>query len=98
MANKILHTTIMQKNTSGGRNIIYPKTVVKNIIDGSTTLDQTLNTLKSPDLSNKTVTFTESATRENLVSGEILATSHGKIMKLIADLKSLAYTNIALKE
>ena len=91
MANKILHSTIMQKNTSGGKNIIYPKTVTKNIIDGSSTLDQTLNILKSPDVSNKTITFTEADTRENLVSGESLATSHGKIMKLIADLKSLAY-------
>ena len=91
MANKILHATIMQKNTIGGKNIIYPKTVTKNIIDGSSTLDQTLNTLKSSDISNKTVTFTQASTRENLVSGETLATSQGKIMKLISDLKSLAY-------
>ena len=91
MANKILHTTIMQKNTSGGKNIIYPKTVTKNIIDGNTTLDQTLNTLKSSNVSNKTTEFTEATTRENLVSGETIATSHGKIMKLISDLKSLAY-------
>ena len=54
MANKILHTTIMQKNTGGGKNIIYPKTVTKNIIYGSSTLDQTLNTLKSSNVSNKT--------------------------------------------
>ena len=47
MANKILYTTIMQKNTNGDRNIIYPKTVTKNIIDGTNTLEQTLNTLKS---------------------------------------------------
>ena len=93
MANKILHTTIMQKNTSGDRNIIYPKTVTKNIIDGSTTLDQTLNTLKSTDVSSKTTEFKQADTRENLVSGEALATSHGKIMKLISDLKSLAYTD-----
>ena len=93
MSNKILHTTIMQKNTTGGKNIIYPKTVTKNIIDGSSTLEQTLNTLKSPNVSNKTTTFTEAVTRENLVSGETLATSHGKIMKLISDLKSLAYTD-----
>ena len=91
MANKILHTTIMQKNTNGGKNIIYPKTVTKNIIDGSSTLDQTLNILKSDDVSNKTTTFTQADTRQNLVSGETLATSQGKIMKLISDLKSLAY-------
>lgn len=91
MANKILHTTIMQKNTAGGKNIIYPKTVTKNIIDGSSTLDKTLNTLKSPDMSAKTTTFTQASRRENLVSGETLATSHGKIMKLISDLKSFAY-------
>ena len=91
MANKILHTTIMQKNTTGGRNIIYPKTVTKNIIDGTSTLDQTLNTLKSSDISNKTTMFTQADTRQNLVSGETLATSQGKIMKLISDLKSLAY-------
>ena len=94
MANKILHATIMQKNTAGGKNIIYPKTITKNIIDGSSTLDQTLNTLKSSDISNKTVTFTQASTRENLVSGETLATSQGKIMKLISDLKSLAYIDI----
>ena len=93
MANKILHTTIMQKNSSGGKNIIYPKTVTKNIIDGSSTLDQTLNILKSPDMSTKTTTFTEASKCENLVSGETLATSHGKIKKLISDLKSLAYTD-----
>ena len=93
MANKILHTTIMQKNTSGDRLTIYPKTVTKNIIDGSSTLDQTLNTLKSADVSNKTTTFTQASTRENLVSGETLATSHGKIMKLISDLKSLAFAD-----
>ena len=93
MANNILHATIMQKNTGGGKNIIYPKTVTKNIIDGSSTLDQTLNILKSPDVSNKTTTFTEADTRQNLVSGETLATSQGKIMKLISDLKSLAYTD-----
>ena len=91
MANKILHTTIMQKNTTGGKNIIYPKTVTKNIIDGSSTLDQTLNILKSPDVSNKITEFTQASIRENLESGETLATSHGKIMKLISDLKSLAY-------
>ena len=91
MANKILHTTIMQKNTSGGKNIIYPKTVTKNIIDGNTTLEHTLDVLKSTDVSSKTTTFVESSTRENLVSGEALATSHGKIKKLISDLKSLAY-------
>lgn len=91
MANNILHATIMQKNTGGGKNIIYPKTVTKNIIDGDSTLEQTLNTLKSSDMSNKTTEFTEAKTRQNLVSGETLATSHGKIMKLISDLKSLAY-------
>ena len=70
MANKILYATIMQKNTAGGKNIIYPKTITKNIIDSSSTLDQTLTTLKSSDISNKTVTFTQASTRENLVSGE----------------------------
>ena len=93
MANKILHTTIMQKNTTGGKNIIYPKTVTKNIIDGSGTLDQTLDALKLPDISDKIVTFTQADTRQNLVSGETLATSQGKIMKLISDLKSLAYSD-----
>ena len=93
MANKILYTTIMQKNTNGDRNIIYPKTVTKNIIDGTNTLEQTLNTLKSHDVSDKTITFTEALTRENLVSGETLATSQGKIKKLISDLKSLAYAD-----
>ena len=91
MANKILHTTIMRKNTDGDKLTIYPKTVTKNIIDGSSTLDQTLNTLKSPNVSNKTVTFTEASIRENIVSGETLAISQGKIKKLISDLKSLAY-------
>ena len=93
MANKILHTTIMQKNTSGDKLTIYPKTVAKNIIDGNSTLEQTLNILKSPDMSSKITKFTQASTRENLVSGETLATSQGKIMKLISDLKSLAYTD-----
>ena len=93
MANKIFNTTIIQKNASGDKNIIYPKTVTKNIFDGSSTLDKTLTTLKLPDVSAKTTAFTQAATRQNLVSGETLATSHGKIMKLISDLKSLAYTD-----
>ena len=93
MGNKILHTTIMQKNVNGDKTIIYPKTVTKNIIDGSSTLEQTLNTLKLPDVSNKTTEFKQADTRENLVSGETIATSHSKIMKLISDLKSLAYTD-----
>ena len=93
MANKIIHSTIMQKSDSGDKIIIYPKTVTKNVIDGSTTLDKTLETLKASDISNKTTEFTKAVSRENLVSGESLATSHGKIMKLISDLKSLAYTD-----
>ena len=93
MGNKILHTTIMQKNVNGDKTIIYPKTVTKNIIDGSSTLEQTLNTLKLPDVSNKTTEFKQADTRENLVSGETIAISHSKIMKLISDLKSLAYTD-----
>ena len=93
MANKILHTTIMQKGNSGDKIIIYPKSTTKNIIDGSTTLDKTLETLKTSNVSSKTTNFTQAETRENLVSGESLATSHGKIMKLISDLKSLAYSD-----
>ena len=72
MANKILHTTIMQKSNSGDKIIIYPQTVTKNVIDGSTTLDKTLETLKTSNVSSKTTEFTQAETRENLVSGESL--------------------------
>ena len=93
MANKIIHSTIMHKSNTGDRVIIYPKTVAKNIIDGSTTLDMTLETLKASNISDKTTTFAKAETRENLVSGETLSQSHGRIMKLISDLKSLAYSD-----
>ena len=83
----------MQKSNSGDRIIIYPKSSTKNIIDGSTTLDKTLETLKASDVSSKTTKFIQATTRENLVSGETLSQSHGKIMKLISDLKSLAYSD-----
>ena len=91
MANSILHATIIEKNASGDKTIIYPKNTTKDVLDGSQTLEQTLNTLKSNDISNKTTAFTQVSTRQNLTSGETIATSHGKIMKLISDLKSLAF-------
>ncbi len=47
------------------------------------------------DISNKTVTFTEAETRENLASGESTATLFGKIKKWFADLKEAAFATIA---
>lgn len=47
---------------------------------------------KTGDASNMTNTFTRASSRTQLVSGESLKTSLGKIMKWFADLKTVAFT------
>lgn len=44
------------------------------------------------DISNTKSTFTQASSRTNLVSGETLKTSLGKIMKFFADLKTVAFS------
>lgn len=44
------------------------------------------------DISEKTVKFSESETRENINTGESTATMFGKIKKWFADLKNIAFT------
>lgn len=44
------------------------------------------------DASNVTNTFTEAQTRENIISGEKLSISLGKIAKMYTDLKNVAFT------
>lgn len=44
------------------------------------------------DVSNSTVTFTESLTRDNIVSGSTLAVLMGKIKKWFSDLKAVAFS------
>ena len=47
---------------------------------------------KTGDGSNVTVTFTQASTRTNVVTGEKLSASLGKIAKYFADLKTVAFT------
>lgn len=47
---------------------------------------------KTGDVSNTTVSFNPSATRENLTTKEKLSTSFGKISKWFSDLKSVAFS------
>lgn len=46
------------------------------------------------DTSNTTVTFADTTTRENLVSGEKVSVGFGKIKKWFADLKSFAFKDL----
>lgn len=46
----------------------------------------------SSDVSNSTVAFTEAQTRTNIATGEKLSVICGKIKKLFADLKTVAFT------
>lgn len=46
----------------------------------------------SSDVSDSTVTFTETSTRTNILSGETLSVIFGKIKKFFSDLKTVAFT------
>lgn len=47
---------------------------------------------KTGDTSNTTTTFTENATRENIITGEKLSILFGKIKKFFTDLKTVAFS------
>ncbi|MDR2362749.1 MAG: hypothetical protein LBD91_08500 [Prevotellaceae bacterium] len=57
-----------------------------------TASDVGLGNVSNVTTNNQTPTFTQASSRENVASGESLATLFGKIMKWFSDLKSVAFS------
>lgn len=75
-----------------GSSYVAKKLTTGNTPQASDDYWQVMANANSTDISDETPTFTESATRTNINSGEKISTLFGKIKKWFTDLKAVAFS------
>lgn len=96
--NDVIHTTVTEKSDWNDASSKKHSHSNKSVLDGITsTLITAWNKVadkldKTGDASNVTNTITAAANRTNLITGEKLSVSLGKISKWFSDLKSVAFS------